>query len=42
MGHELYGEKSASCSFLVVSKESASPLNEVDCDWALDRTHEVP
>ena len=23
-------------------KENVSPLNDVHCDWALDRTHEVP
>ncbi len=28
--------------FIVDLKESVSPLNDVHCDWALDRTHEVP
>jgi hypothetical protein len=23
-------------------KEDVSPLNDVHCDWALGRTHEVP
>ena len=23
-------------------KENVSPLNDVHCDWALDRAHEVP
>ena len=35
------GDRSASCS-AVGLEEDGSPANDVDCDWALDRTHKVP
>jgi len=34
-------DRSAPCSDAAL-KEDVSPVNDVHCDWALDRTHEVP